>query len=145
MGMAPLRPCAGGCGRRVQAGRCPACESRHKEAQGRGTPRSGRAGGYDRHWEAFRRQLAAALVEQGIPLVCGAALPDGPKTTHSRCKAEGVWTFDSSNGTSLHYDHEPELRDEERGDPAAVCDARRIQLLCGSCHAAKQRVHRRSA
>ena len=73
------------------------------------------------------------LLEAGIPPVCGAALPTGPQTADSLCKAEG-----RSQGEDLHFDHEPPLTDEERLDPHIVCDPTRIQLLCGSrCHQAK--------
>ncbi len=73
------------------------------------------------------------LLEAGIPPVCGAALPTGPQTQDSLCKAEG-----RVQGEDLHFDHEPPLTAEERLDPHAVCDPNRLQLLCGSrCHHAK--------
>lgn len=81
------------------------------------------------------------LVSAGIPPCCGAALPDGPKTQDSQCAASGLMVFASANGASLHLDHEPPLRPEERGDTVAVTDENRIQLLCSLCHAAKPTGH----
>lgn len=77
------------------------------------------------------------LVEAGVDPQCGAALPGGPTSEDSQCKAAGLFTYNSGNGTSLHFDHEPALRDDERSDPAAVCNPLRIQLLCGECHTRK--------
>jgi 5-methylcytosine-specific restriction endonuclease McrA len=72
------------------------------------------------------------LISAGIAPVCGAIVPGGPTTRDSRCKADGLLT-----SGSLHFDHEPPLRDDERGDRRAVENPRRIQLLCGDCHRAK--------
>jgi hypothetical protein len=101
-------------------------------------------------WRAFRRRFLARLVELGIPPVCGSVLPNGPITTHSRCKKDGVWTFTSDDGSSLHFDHEPELTDAERaavahGDRTAFDDERRIQLLCAACHTARHATGGRSS
>jgi len=129
---APLRPCSAGCGALVVRGRCAAC-SRHREQQ-RGTATQR---GYGAAWLRFRPRFLAALVEAGILPVCGAALPDGPQTNDSACKAAGRLTFRSDDGSSLHFDHDPPLQEHERGRPDAVCDVRRVQLLCASCHARK--------
>lgn len=87
-------------------------------------------------WGRFRRQFIAQLVELGITPCCGAALPDGPQTQDSLCKAEGLVTMDG-----LHLDHEPPLTEAERRVPAIVCDATRVQLLCSryGCHSRKTR------
>ncbi len=130
---APMRPCAGGCGALVRKGRCPACAPDIDRRRGTAASR-----GYDVFWAKFRLAFIASLVALGIVPVCGAALPDGPRTAHSKCKAAGLLTFASADGSSLHLDHEPPLRDEERGDRRAVCDPLRIQLLCASCHAQKE-------
>jgi hypothetical protein len=82
------------------------------------------------------------LVAAGILPVCGAALPDGPCTEDSVCKSLGLLTYTSDDGSSLHLDHEPQLQPHEREDPRAVCDPRRIQLLCQSCHARKNDLER---
>ncbi len=88
--------------------------------------------GYGSAWQAFRRRFIAQLVQMNIIPVCGASLPSGPQTAHSRCRELGLMV-----GHGLHLDHEPPLTDAERANRAAVCDERRIQLLCSSCHAAK--------
>lgn len=96
---------------------------------------SASARGYGAVWERFRLQFMEMLVEQRIEPICGAALPFGPNTTDSLCKAQGL-----INGMDLHLDHEPPLTAAERRIVSAVCDATRVQLLCGrGCHAAKTR------
>jgi hypothetical protein len=90
-----------------------------------------------RDWQPFRRRFLAALVQAGIVPVCGAALPEGPVSRDSACRDAGLLTFTSTDGSSLHLDHEPALRDDERGDVRAVCDPLRIVLKCQACHAAK--------
>lgn len=130
---APLRPCAGGCGALVRKGRCEDCRPELDRRRGTAASR-----GYDQFWIAFRRVFIATLLALGILPVCGAALPDGPKTSDSACKAAGLLTFQSADGSSLHLDHEPPLQDHERTDRRAVCDPKRIQLLCASCHARKK-------
>jgi hypothetical protein len=75
------------------------------------------------------------LVVANVAPVCGATLPGGPQTTDSRCRSLGLLTFYNEDGTALHGDHVPPLRDEERHDRRAVCDPLRIQLLCAACHA----------
>lgn len=72
------------------------------------------------------------LLDRGIPPVCGAALPEGPKTQDSYCRRDGVLTFHR-----LHLDHEPPLTEAERGDVSKVCDPLRLQLLCFVDHARK--------
>jgi len=95
--------------------------------------------GYNGAWLAFRPQFIAALVQAGILPVCGAALPTGPHTQDSQCQAQGLFTYTSTDGSSLHLDHEPELQDWERHNVRAVCDPERIVLLCRECHAQKRK------
>jgi hypothetical protein len=124
--MAALRSCAtSGCLELVLRGHC----ARH--APGREQRRgSAHRRGYTAYWhQVFRPSFISLLVQAGISPVCGAALPDGPVTAHSRCQADGLLT-----GVDLHFHHEPPLTERERLDRAAVCDPRRIQLLCRSCH-----------
>lgn len=127
---AAYRPCAGGCGKVVPSGKCQTCRGVENKREGSASSR-----GYGSRWVRFRPAFIGMLVQMGISPVCGAALPCGPKTVDSQCKAEGL-----INGIDLDLDHEPPLTDEERRDPAKVCDPLRIQLLCGPrCHAAKTR------
>lgn len=135
MPAAPERLCSGTCGRTLKAtGRrtkCEACARTVEQTRGTRTAR-----GYGSTWTRWRLHYLAALVAQGIPPICGATLPEGPQTTHSQCKAAGLWTGSSSQREGLHLNHEPPLRDDERAFPHLVCDARRIELLCATCHAA---------
>ena len=129
---APMHPCPG-CGAPVASGRCRSC-ARIKE-QIRGTAQQR---GYTwRSWQPFRRQFISALVTAGILPICGAALPTGPVNHDSQCRDEGLETFTSHDGSSLHLDHEPPLAEWERADPARVCDLNRIVLKCQRCHQAK--------
>jgi hypothetical protein len=128
--LAPPRICSR-C-RRLVYGRCPTCARLLDQARG-----TAHARGYDRAWLAFRPVFIARLVEAGILPVCGAALPAGPHTADSCCRAAGLLTFSNPDGSSLHLDHDPPLRDDERRDVAAVCDPQRIQLLCAACHSTK--------
>jgi len=106
-----------------------------EQEQRRGTAH---ARGYTyRDWQPFRRRFFDLLVDACLTPVCGAVLPTGPRTEDSRCQAQGLLTFTSADGSSLHLDHEPPLSPNERTDTAAVCDPHRIQLLCLSCHNAK--------
>ncbi len=132
MPTAPYRPCAAsGCGVLVRRGRCPAHTRQIDQARETATRR-----GYSSSWHrVFKPQFLGRLVQAGIVPVCGAALPDGPTTTASQCRADGVLTFTSLDGSALHFHHEPPLRDDERHDPAKVCDPWRIVLLCAACHA----------
>lgn len=121
------------CGALLTNGSCPTC-SRQKE-QIRGTAHQR---GYTyRHWQPFRKQFIALLVDAGILPVCGSALPTGPVNRDSVCRDAGLLTFTSHDGSSLHLDHEPALQDWERSDPARVCDPNRIVLKCQRCHQAK--------
>lgn len=129
MPYAPLRPCVGGCGARVKRGRCADCSRHVEQARGSASQR-----GYGAAWEAFRQQFVAMLIAAGIVPCCGAALPTGPRTQDSQCKADGILTFHG-----LHVDHEPPLEPWERGDIAKVCDQNRVQLLCHVDHSAKTR------
>lgn len=127
-----LRPCSGGCGALVLRGRCQACARRQEQRRGTASER-----GYDADWLRFRPRFLAKLIEEGIAPVCGARLPTGPNTKHSACQAEGFLTFASADGSSLHFDHDPPLREDERQRRDVVCDPDRIVLLCASCHATK--------
>jgi hypothetical protein len=137
-----LRPClAPGCPALVSSGRC-VQHRRHQDRHQGTSYQRGYTSSKGSAWRLFRRRFMAALVEAGLAPVCGAALPDGPQTDDSRCKAAGRLTFISDDGTGLHLDHEPELSEAERaaatsGDRAAFDDDRRVQLLCSACHAAK--------
>jgi len=125
MPSAALRRCSGGCGALVRAGRCPLCARKVEQRRGNSAER-----GYGSEWRRFRQRFINLLIDAHIVPVCGAALPDGPKTQDSLCKQEGLL-----NGDRLHLDHEPPLTEAERQDMRAVCDPTRIQLLCGPrCH-----------
>lgn len=130
MPVAPLRACAG-CGALISR-RCQTCAKRQDQRRGTATQR-----GYGAWWTHFRTAFIAMLVVAGVLPVCGSALPDGPQTQDSHCQQQGWLTFHSADGSSLHFDHEPPLTDAERNERSKVCDARRIQLLCAACHAAK--------
>lgn len=131
MPAALLRPCSvpgGGCPALTEGGPCPR-HSRVREAR-RG---SAHARGYTRHWrEVFIPGFIRSLIAHGIAPVCGAALPGGPSMGASLCKAEG-----RLNGDHLHLDHDPPLRDDERGHRHAVEDAHRVGFLCRTCHSSK--------
>lgn len=116
----------------VSSGRCTAC-ARTREAW-RG---SASARGYNATWTRFRTIFIGMLVALGIAPICGAALPDGPKTEDSMCRSQGLHTFASTDGSGLHLDHQPPLEEWERRDASKVCDPQRIQLLCHACHARK--------
>ena len=133
---APLRLCAtSGCPSRVKRGHCRAHQQRRDRRR-----RTDRTLTYSESWWlAWRKQFISELVSLGIAPVCGAALPDGPVTRDSRCKALGLLVFTSQDGSALHLDHEPALLEHERQDRDAVCTPLRIQLLCASCHSAKER------
>ncbi len=129
MPTASLRPCATPqCGVLVPHGHCAAHQRRTERLRG-----SAHARGYTSYWhEVFRPFFISLLVNANVAPVCGASLPTGPQTTHSRCQADGLMT-----GSGLHLHHEPPLEEWERADRARVCDPHRIQLLCASCHHAQ--------
>lgn len=128
MPTAAMRPCrVRGCS---TVGPC-ATHSRSKQTDERRGSASSR--GYGAAWARFRPQFRDMLTAAGIVPCCGAALPDGPQTQDSTCKAKGRVNFDE-----LHFDHEPPLTDAERQSPSIVCDPRRIQLLCGADHNRKR-------
>jgi hypothetical protein len=115
------------------------CDAHRHDRAAQRFPRENRhARGYDYAWAGFMARFPSHLVVSGIPPVCGATLPDGPQTHDSQCRALGLLTFTSADGSALHGDHEPPLRDDERADHRAVCDPRRVQLLCAACHARKE-------
>jgi hypothetical protein len=87
-------------------------------------------------WRAWRQWFFGQLVAAGIPVCCGAALPGGPSPTQSRCRAAGLMTSTSPDGTGLHLHHVPDLTDAEATDRAAICSELRCVVLCRSCHAA---------
>lgn len=124
-----LRNCANypACGNLVPRGRCPTCETARDLRRGTSAER-----GYDAAWRRFRQALMSRMIQLGILPVCGAALPGGPEMRNSACKLAG-----RLNDQDLHFDHDPPLRPEERGSQRAICDPRRVGILCGSCHSAK--------
>jgi hypothetical protein len=125
-----LRPCAGpGCANLVKT-RGELCKSCARKRDGQRGSASSR--GYGVRWRSFLGWWRNQIVTLGGVVVCGATMPGGPVTTDSECRRRGVL-----NDKSLHFDHEPPLSDAERTNPNAVCDARRIQALCASCHARK--------
>lgn len=133
-----LRPCLGGCGAlgRFPRGRCSRCAGRAE-----GERRAAR-GGFDysaKWWRRWREQFIGGLVSLGIAPVCGATMPDGPAATISACRAQGLETAASSDGSGLHLHHEPPLTEAEvaairAGNRALACDETRIVLACRSCH-----------
>jgi hypothetical protein len=137
---APLRPCTGGCGARVQKGKCPACARQVERRRGSAHQR-----GYTKDWEQFKAYFLSLVVQAGIVPCCGAALPNGPHTQDSQCQQQGLLTMVSRNGHALHLDHTPPLQDWERSDPRRVCDQNRVQLLCFDCHARKTEREKRHA
>ena len=127
----PPTPCAGQCGRLVsRAGRCPDC-LRAFEARRRGN-RSLRY--CENWWMAFKKRWLGELVAAGIAPVCGATMVDGPRTNPSQCKAAGLLTFASRDGSALHFHHEPSLSEAEQTLRAAILDKNRIVLCCAECH-----------
>lgn len=116
---------------------------------------SAHARGYTRHWrEVFIPLFVRLLIAAGIrqpdlwghgATVCGAALPDGPAMTESRCKADGRLTFTNMDGSSLHLHHSPPLLDEERDNRRAVEDPTRVGFLCATCHGAETNADQRGA
>ncbi len=131
MPTAPLRPClTPGCPARVTRGFCPT----HTRAVDR-SRRTARTLTYSESWwRRWRPTFVASLIQAGIPPVCGAHLAGGPVTTHSRCQVDGLMVGASADGSSLHFNHAPELTEAEQGDRSIVCDPLRIELLCASCH-----------
>lgn len=136
---AAQRLCPGQCGTLVTRGRCPACAERLRVSQ---VPRkrehemkrgSSWSRGYRTAWRRFRKVTFPAMLERvGLLPMCGVVLPDGPQTSDSRCKAEGMFV-----SYRLELDHEPPLRPEERDDDVKVCDPKRVQYLCYACHGVK--------
>ena len=130
-----LRECSypGGCTVLVEHGRCPAHTLAADQLRG-----SSSARGYNRGWRKFAAWFRQHLIAHGILPVCGAALPGGPSTRDSQCKASGFTT-----ATCLELDHDPPLQPRERHDPRAFHDVTRVGLLCKACHARKTQRERR--
>lgn len=116
-------------------GACAPCSRKVEQRQG-----SAHARGYTSRWRRFRETFRNRLIAQGIAPLCGASLPIGPRMTASRCQAEGRETSER-----LHLHHDPPLRDDERSDPRAVCNLRRVGLLCEQCHGVETSTHGNSA
>lgn len=116
-----------GCPELVASGRCPAHARPYDRYRGSSTSR-----GYGSTWRAFRERFKTLLIAAGVAPVCGAALPDGPDMSASRCRALGILTWQR-----LHLHHHPPLRDDERADRRAVEDPRRVGFLCEPCHNAE--------
>jgi hypothetical protein len=133
MATAPLRPClTPGCAALTARARCP----RHaRQVFQQQLPAKAR--GYDQTWLRFRRDYLRQLVQAGRLPVCGATLPTHPPSAWSQCQAADRYTYTSADGSSLHLDHDPPLAWAERANSRAVCDAKRIVLLCAACHARK--------
>ena len=129
MPLAPTRIC-GTCGTPRSSGSCPTCARRFETYRGTATKR-----GYGRAWIRFKPYYLNLLLERGIVPVCGAKLPEGPRASISECKAQGLLTYTSADGSALHLHHSPPLQPHERRSPALVCDPRRIELACAECHA----------
>ena len=126
MPSAPLRSCATpGCRELVLRGHCTSHQQQRERRRGSAHQR-----GYSSYWHhTFRPYFIGVLVQRGIVPTCGAALPDGPRTSASRCQRDGRVT-----AMDLHLHHEPPLTDAERQDRLKVCDPLRIVLLCSACH-----------
>jgi 5-methylcytosine-specific restriction endonuclease McrA len=123
---AALVKVCGGCGQTF-SGHCPQCSQRRDQQRHHAAAR-----GYDAYWQRFRLWFIAKLAAFGIAPVCGSRWPGQPATGDSRCQREG-----RQNGDRLHVDHTPPLTAAERMDRRAVCDVKRVQLLCETCHNAK--------
>jgi len=124
-----LRNCAvPGCPELTASGRCEEHERQLEIRRGTSTAR-----GYGVRWRQFRRVFLGLLVARDILPVCGARI-DGVPSPHSQCAGEGRLIARSADGSDLHFDHDPPLREAERADPSAVCDPRRISILCAACH-----------
>lgn len=114
-----------GCPRTVDRGHCSGHQRQRDQRRGSAASR-----GYDGKWNRLVAAFYAALVDAGIPPVCGATLPSVPPTGDSLCAAEGLQTF-----TPLDCDHIE--AHEGQGDPR-FWNMANLQLLChGRCHARK--------
>ncbi len=141
MPTAALYPCSmPGCQELVPAGRCAKHRAAREYQRGNAYQR-GYGSSRGSAWQRFRRQFITLLFDANIAPICGASLPDGPQTQDSHCQQAGLLIGANLDGSSLHFDHEPPLQDHERKNQRAVCDPRRIQLLCNQCHNAKTRTH----
>lgn len=117
------------CSRCGIAHRGPCLGQARKYDQQRGSASSR---GYGTAWKIFRQQFIGLLLEQGQIPLCGAIVQGGPETTDSHCAIHGRFT-----SSQLELDHEPPLQDWERHHLEIVCDPRRVQFLCRSCHSRK--------
>lgn len=134
-----LRACAvPGCPELTASERCDVHDRQYDMRRGTSTSR-----GYGARWKHFRPVFLRRLIAADILPVCGARL-SGVPSPHSQCAAEGWLVARSADGSDLHYDHDPPLRDEERHDSSAVCDPDRITLLCASCHNRKSQAEQES-
>lgn len=143
MPQAPAYPCHNPlCRTPIHSGRlCEKCLAARSvqlgSSDGSSTRASVKERGYAGRWPAFRQDVIRRIHRLfvngvGLGVRCGARLPEAPTTSDSRCLARGILTT-----RGLHLDHIRPLTDAERQNEAAVCDSRRVQLLCTSCHSAK--------
>ena len=129
MSTALLKACSVvGCPELTASGRCVGHVKDQEIYRGTSTSR-----GYGARWRYFRQAFVGRLIATGILPVCGARL-SGTPSPHSACAAAGRLTDRSADGSDLHFDHDPPLRDDERRDTDAVCDPQRIAILCRECH-----------
>ncbi|HAM42015.1 MAG TPA: hypothetical protein DCP69_11990 [Candidatus Omnitrophica bacterium] len=129
MSDALLRNCiTPGCSELTASGRCPNCAQQREDYRGTSTSR-----GYGARWRHFRPIFVRMLIAAEILPVCGARL-SGVPSPHSQCASNGRLVARSADGSDLHFDHDPPLRDQERADVSAVCDPDRITILCAACH-----------
>lgn len=77
--------------------------------------------GYDARWSRHVKAFIAALVDAGIPPVCGARLPGAPVTDDSLCAAEGLLVFEG-----LDCDH---IEPHHGQDDPKFWDMLNLQLL----------------
>lgn len=114
-----------GCPVVVDRGPCP--QHARKRDQRRGSAYSR---GYDTRWKRHVARFIAALVEAGVPPVCGAVLPSTPPTNDSLCAAEGLSVMEH-----LDCDH---IEPHAGQDDPKFWDMGNLQLLChGRCHPRK--------
>lgn len=131
----PRKPCKGNCGKLAERGRarCAGCANAKERERGTSTER-----GYGARWRVFRNDYRSELLNKfGIVSECGAARPDGPPDDGIHCKAQGRHTYENTDGSELHLDHDPRLQEWEKAYTDRVCDPKRIRLRCRECHSRK--------